>query len=421
MTRMYKVDGQWRTYQGLHDSDGYTLTPSIPISYISSNESTWGEDYGEHGYYTGLADDDDEYDPAQGEYFAVGIFGWYSLNDMSSEVLLMPSNADPTLYFSNGSITCKAAKITLPRDPDLYLLADETQILNGWHTLEWWQEHGWDEAQPVAAALFGGDFSGNNISLDSVDGGGSLVSRYNPGRALFPNTGFVEGAMITRYNPGRPLFELRGWEPGGCFWDVLGNFVIMDSTTGNVISSVQIANTDLPVEIDVLEPSEIIDPTAPEELLIGVTTECPAGTTSLNSEYFWAYAFGSTYYGNTNWYDPSYYQNATPPYYQNNSTLTPVDGLKYSEVVLTNGAGGTYSPNSFALSLYHSIPELYLDNGFESQSSTHNGMIVKYGSDIQIQSLNLPSDMYTISGTTITWDMSHPLMILLQGKPFECI
>ena len=271
---------------------------------------------------------------------------------------------------------------------------------------------------PVEYLYFGGDFSGNDITLNSVDGGGSVINRYNPGRSLFSNTGWVDGEMITRYNPGRALFELRGWDPGGCFWDVLGNFIVMDSTTGNVISSIQIWNTDLPIDIDVLDPPEIIDPTAPEELLIGVTTECPAGTTSLNSEYFWAYAFGRTYYGDTNWYDPSYYQNATPPYYQSDSTLTPVDGAKYSEVVLTNGAGGTYSPNSFALSLYNSKPELYLDNGFGSQSSIHNGVIVKYGSDIPTQSLNLPSDMYTISGTTIWWNDNHPLMILLQGKPF---
>lgn len=68
---------------------------------------------------------------------------------------------------------------------------------------------------PVIDGIFGGDFSGNDISLDSVDGGGSVIDRYNPGRALFPNTGWIDGTMITRYNPGRSLFELRGWEPGG--------------------------------------------------------------------------------------------------------------------------------------------------------------------------------------------------------------
>lgn len=78
--------------------------------------------------------------------------------------------------------------------------------------------------EPVVpdTTLFGGDFSGNEISLDSVDGGGSLVSRYNTSRDLFPNTGWVDGTMITRYNQGRDLFDLLGWEPGGCFWDVLG-------------------------------------------------------------------------------------------------------------------------------------------------------------------------------------------------------
>lgn len=418
MTRLYNIDG-WHTYQDLHDRLGYTMQPSAEVSYVLSSDNSWGDDAGNHGYFSGLPDTDDQYDPSDGEYFEVDVYGWCSLDELLSDVGLMPSNADTSILMQKGSTISKAAVIAPPRLDPIYCVSAELE--SGWHTYDWWEDNGWEEAQPSSSLLFGGDFSGNDISLDSVDGGGSVIDRYNPGRYLFPNTGWVDGTMITRYNPGRSLFELRGWEPGGCFWDVLGNLIIMDSTTGNVLSSVQIGNTDLPVEIDVLEQPEIVDPTAPEELLIGVTTECPAGTTSLNSEYFWVYAFGQTYYGDTNWYDPSYYQNATPPYYQSDSTLTPVDGTKYSEVVLTNGAGGTYSPNSFALSLYNSKPELYLDNGFGSLSSIRNGVIVKYGSDIPTQSLNLPSDMYTISGTTITWNDNHPLMILLRGKPFEYV
>jgi phage tail P2-like protein len=44
--------------------------------------------------------------------------------------------------------------------------------------------------------LFGGDFFGNRITMESVDGGGSLIDKYAHYKALF---------------------ELRGWSPGGDF------------------------------------------------------------------------------------------------------------------------------------------------------------------------------------------------------------
>jgi len=154
---------------------------------------------------------------------------------------------------------------------------------------------------------------------------------------------------------------------------------------------------------------------APGPIYIGVTTSCPAGTTVLYSPYFWSYAFSSA--SSDNWWHPSYYQNATPPIEDN--SLYPVGGTRYEEVVLTDGAGGTYTPYTFRLAQYSSKPEFYMDSSYSSQNSSRNGVIIKFGSDLPAQSFNLPADMYSISGTTITWDMSHPLMVLLQGK--QCI
>lgn len=417
MTRLYKINDTWRTYQDLHDSLGYTMQPSAEVSYVSSLDSDWGTDFSNHGYFSGLPDTDDQYDPSDGEYFEVDVYGWCSLDEMLYDVGLMPSNADTSIFFQKGSTISKAAVITPPRLDPIYCVSAELE--SGWHTYDWWEDNGWEETQPSSSLLFGGDFSGNDITLESVDGGGSVIDRYNPGRSLFPNIGWVDGTMITRYNPGRSLFELRGWEPGGCFWDILGNFIVMDSTTGNVISSVQIGNTDLPIEIDVLEQPEIIDPTAPTELLIGVTTECPAGTTSLNSEYFWMYQF---YHADSaNWYSPVMFQSSEPPFSQTDSTMYPVGGSKYLEVILTNGIGGTFSPTEFKLAVYNSAPEFYMYPTYTGENFDKSGAVVRYGSDIPTQSLSLPSDMYTISGTTITWNTSHPLMILLQGKPFEYV
>lgn len=155
-------------------------------------------------------------------------------------------------------------------------------------------------------------------------------------------------------------------------------------------------------------------PPAPTSIYIGSTTSCEAGTTTLYSPYFWMYGFQST--NGTNWYTPNYYQSATPPV--TDSSLETVGGTRYLEVVLTDGAGGTFSPTTFRLAEWSSKPEFYMDSSYSSQDSNKNGAVVRFGSDVSTQKFNLPSDMYSISGTTITWDMSHPLMALLQGK--EC-
>lgn len=155
-------------------------------------------------------------------------------------------------------------------------------------------------------------------------------------------------------------------------------------------------------------------PPTPGSIYIGTTTACPAGTTTLYSPYFWMYAFASA--SGTNWYRPNYYQNAMPPV--TDSSLLPVGGTRYEEVVLTDGMGGTFSPSTFRLAQWSDKPEFYMDTSYTSRNSSRNGAIVKFGTDVQAMTFDLPADMYTISGTTITWDMSHPLMVLLQGV--EC-
>lgn len=150
----------------------------------------------------------------------------------------------------------------------------------------------------------------------------------------------------------------------------------------------------------------------PTEIYIGTSTVCPAGTVTLYSPYFWMYAFQNA--NSTNWYLPNYYQAAMPPLTDNSQQA--VGGTRYAEVVLTNGTGGTFSPSTFQLAQWNDKPEFYMDSSYSSTDSNGNGTIVKFGSDLAVQRFDLPANMYSISGTTITWNMSHPLMVLLQGK-----
>ena len=72
--------------------------------------------------------------------------------------------------------------------------------------------------QPIQEyTYFCGDFSGNNIDIDSVDGGGSLIDRYSSSRNLIQLSGYENGSIIDRYNQSRSTFNLIGWNPGGMF------------------------------------------------------------------------------------------------------------------------------------------------------------------------------------------------------------
>lgn len=48
---------------------------------------------------------------------------------------------------------------------------------------------------------FGGDFSGNDIRMESVDGGGGLIDKYASYKALFALRGWEAGGNIDKYNP----------------------------------------------------------------------------------------------------------------------------------------------------------------------------------------------------------------------------
>lgn len=155
------------------------------------------------------------------------------------------------------------------------------------------------------------------------------------------------------------------------------------------------------------------EPPQPESIEIGSTTTCPAGTTTLYCDYFWCYAFNNA--NGSNWYTPQYYESATPPI--TDYDLYMVGGTRYEEVVLTDGSYGTFSPTQFRLAEWSSKPEFYMDSDYYSTDSSRNGVIIKFGTDAYVYTrFALPSDMYTISGTTIIWDSSHPLMVLLNGK-----
>lgn len=153
--------------------------------------------------------------------------------------------------------------------------------------------------------------------------------------------------------------------------------------------------------------------------VIGLTRRLQSSTSTLYSKYYWVYSFNSIGSNGTNWWDPSYYQNVNPP--RTVSSLQPVPGSEYAEVVMTTDSDGTHIPTQFNLASYNSKPEIYFDAfSFDSAYKEKSGVIIKFGSAYTGSTrFSLPTDLYTINGLEITWNINHPLYKVFFGKEFE--
>lgn len=214
--RFYKIGNTWYPWQTAHGLYGYTKTPTIRITYISTSQATWGQPEGGYGFFDG-----DASEPQDGSYFHTSTWGWFDADTMAKTVWLMPSECeiDDIFFENNGEISLGARliidpSVSIDEEDWRYLIASVRNL--GWHTLDEWAELGWVLSDPNTL-YFGGDFSGNNIRTESVDGGGGLIDKYASYKALF---------------------ELRGWEPGGLFVDkprMMGICGVLTETSDSVV------------------------------------------------------------------------------------------------------------------------------------------------------------------------------------------
>ena len=158
----------------------------------------------------------------------------------------------------------------------------------------------------------------------------------------------------------------------------------------------------------------------PVTLTIGVDSEVGADATGLDSKYYWFYQFsgGSTF---SNLWTPAYYADSVNP-----SNPDPNDAeipsVYYNNVWLWNGAT-LYDMNgngaTFRLAVYNSLPEFYTSMGSVSANGYSSSCLIEMaeGALVFMQStFSLPSDLYTISGTSVSWNTSHPLYAAFYGK-----
>ena len=155
----------------------------------------------------------------------------------------------------------------------------------------------------------------------------------------------------------------------------------------------------------------------PYPVTIGITTSIPAGCTRITSGFWWMYNFNGGGSLSNLW---------TPVHYASQTLLATSNqeqpgGAEYAIVYFWNGSymeDFSQLAITLRLQMYNGLPEMYTSSG-ESVTGSQCGIVVQPGYAPTWTSDNvwdLPSDLYTISGTTITWNTSHPLYNLLVGQ-----
>ena len=159
-------------------------------------------------------------------------------------------------------------------------------------------------------------------------------------------------------------------------------------------------------------------PPFPIPIVIGVTTAAPVGTTKITSGYWWLYAFngGSSM---SNLWDPAGYASSSV---LATSQQEAPGGSEYEDVKFWDGASAqdfSQSALTLMIKMYNTLPEIYTSSQ-ASVTGANCGIIIKPGSAptwTNDREWDLPSDLYTLSGTTLTWNTSHPLYNLLFNQP----
>lgn len=154
-----------------------------------------------------------------------------------------------------------------------------------------------------------------------------------------------------------------------------------------------------------------------ERIVIGQTTTVPLGTTRLVSKYWWMDNFQYAD-GMSNLWTPSEFAGDV----NNMTESVDIDGTEFDEAVFTdNGSMEDFSDNGWQLKLnmYNAKPEMWTDSGDTVSDPSKCGITVVPGSSptwTTDTEWELPSTLYSINGTTVTWNHTHVLYNLLAGS-----
>lgn len=152
---------------------------------------------------------------------------------------------------------------------------------------------------------------------------------------------------------------------------------------------------------------------------VGTTATVPATTFAAESPYYWFYEFQSGTSYNNLW-DPTKWANKVNPSNPPGSDGTIPDS-NYAEVWLWDGQSALALANSsytFHLGIYNLRPEFYTNVGTNVSNSLCACVIEPaVGNTVFTRTeYSLPDDLFTVSGTTLTWNTTHHLYNILNGK-----
>ena len=159
----------------------------------------------------------------------------------------------------------------------------------------------------------------------------------------------------------------------------------------------------------------------PKAVIIGVSTELPTEGTKLKSNYLWRYGFA--YADSKNWYSTSTGSNGNTEITSLGVGITSNStnyNIAHGEVVesgyITTGSNGLTKTPLSTINFYRYNDWYFTPSVSVPNNSSDRAIVIKFLAKYEA---DLPSDMYTISGNTVTWNTSHPVFTLLYGE--ECL
>lgn len=223
-TRLYKINGEYNTFEYWHDHYGYTRTPTFSVQYKTTNP--WGAAFASGGYY----DAEDLMDIFTFSFFVPGVVGWYSIDDLALEGYYPAAATDLTV--ARDSEVSNAA--TLTQDNETYYLV-QNDIEYGWMSQAEFEARGWstDVGDPPSYIVF--DTSTGTIVHSIADEG--MITVYETGVPVqsfyFTSNGENETQNTNISHADIPVYNEDGTAPAAdtpyngssvlAFMDVDGN------------------------------------------------------------------------------------------------------------------------------------------------------------------------------------------------------
>ena len=136
--RYYKLNNQYYSYNELHNTFGYTYTPTWSVTYLLV--SPWGDNT---QTINGYSEPTNVY--SESSYFVENSIGWFTLNQLSINEGYFPSNVESTTLVRNGE-TSNVVFLSFADEPR-YLIEKDLSV--GWLTEQEYTERGWGKGTGI--------------------------------------------------------------------------------------------------------------------------------------------------------------------------------------------------------------------------------------------------------------------------------